>query len=807
MQLSALAAAFHLSASAVRGTLRRPSYLVASVLILGVSIGAQMTMTAVIDATLVRPPSGRAPKELAFVQNNVPAGELSLADYTDIRDRATSFAGVFAFSTPRLVNLAIGDELHSAYCSPVSGNFFRVLGVQPGNGRLLAAEDDLPERPPVAVISAEFSRRFKLEVGSLLRVNASAFEVVGIIDSDYESLDKSVRSDFWIPLSHVTAFGKKSMLTNRVVQWLNVGARLGSGATFDTARAEIAAIGQQLQRDYPSSNEHMTLRLETLHAYRLGRDGSSKTMLLLFGLSWCLFALAFTNFFALTLLRLFGRKRELAVRVALGASRRDLGWLLVGELGLVCFAGLAVGYGLARAVLAALRLDAQVGALLQKSAVVVDLRVGLLVLVAVLMAAAVIWLLAMRTAGRVEVRAAFTESPTAPRAQKAFLALFAIQLALALFLAAVASSFLSSLGETLSRRLPFRTKNLLLLNVNARSAGKANQPGEKLAFVQDLLVKLRAVPGVTAAAASTSVPLAGGTWSHLTVDGRVPSESYDENFAWYSLVSPQIFETLDVKILAGRTIDEHDIATNAPVVVIDKAAWDRFWPGEVPLGKTVKPSPGSPALSVIGVVDRIPVSFDTRLRPRIYMPYSMWDDTAFVIQVAVQNDSRAVRDAINVALRGVWPFRNVPELRPMQDEVTRASADLASASRIILGVTGFATLIVGFGIYFLSAYAASQTVRDSAIRLAMGAETRHLFGAHLARYRHAILAGFVLGGAMIASAQPLWSALKLSSVSVHPLNAALALMVIGPIALVGLSLPLRQLLRVDIFVILRTETR
>lgn len=788
--------------SALRALWRKPSYVVTSVIVLGVSIAAQLTITSVVDATLVRPPSGRQTQDLVFVRSSVRSGTLSYPDARDLRESATCFGSTFAFhATARTVSVANDEDMVAASYGFVSGDFFSVIGVGATAGRLIEPRDDLNGAAPVVVVSSQLQRKLDLRIGSILRVNQRPFEVIGVLPPNFEAIERHTRPELWMPLQQVAAVLKPSNLTSRSLQWLTVGGRLKPGTEFSSANAEIHAIGQRLQREYPKDNVGVNLQLEPLLQFRLGRDGSSRTMLMLFGVVWFLFALAFTNFFALTLLRLFTRGRELSIRLSLGANRMDIGRWLLGELLLVAAFSIGAGVALSGLFLLALRMDPRIALLVDTAGVQLNARALAAVLAAVIACVAVVWICALRQACRADLVSAIRETGSAPRRQRVFGVLFGMQFALAFFLLSTAVVFVGALRDVSNRKFAFRADNLLLMEVDARSVGHA---ADKIAFFDRITDRIEQVPGVVSVAAASRPPLGGAGWTNLIIGERDPAEEIDKNFSYFSLITPRFFETIDVKLLAGRLIDRHDIQAKANVTVINRAAADRFWP-QGAIGQTFRPSPNSKPLSIVGVVENVPVSQETKSQPHVYFPANYWSDTFFTFHIATTGESPALRSNISTSLRDIWPYRRLPEIRTMRQQIEGSSAELTSAVRITVWVTGFATLITGFGFYFFSSYMASQTIKDAAIRMALGAHSGHLVGAHLRRYRYGIIGGLIAGGVLIASAKPLWSYLDLGVVPLNALYLSLAVGLLAVIAAIGLCIPLLKVLGMDVYLTLRNN--
>ncbi|MEO5960099.1 MAG: ABC transporter permease [Opitutaceae bacterium] len=572
-----------------RALLTRPSYLIVSVLVLGVSIAAQLAIFAVVAALVLTPPSARQPEELAFVESSLPGGKVSYPDFRDIQDRMTSFASTFGYFITQRAGLAVNDDLVSARCGVASGTFFPTLGAAAGEGRLLGPSDDRPEAPPAAVISSELSEQRGLAVGAEIKINTAPFTVVGVLPRGYRGIERMAAVEVWIPAAHLAAVSSRGVLTNRGSQPVTVGGRLKPGVSVEMANAELALVARALQTENARVNYGMTLRAHSFASFRYTLDGSARIMVLLGALVWFLFALAFTNFFALTLLRLLERQRELAVKVALGATRGHLARGLLGELACIALAAFAFGGALGWALLQLMQRDPRLHALMTAAGIRIDLPSLGLVAGLVFAGALVVWLLALRSAGRVDLVTTMKESGSAPRRKAAFAGLFALQFAIALFLGATAVSFVDALRTVGGRNYPFRSENLLLFDVNFRNLGLVS---ERVVEAEKFLSRLRAVPGVVAAGAGTSAPLGGVGWTNVIVDGRAPALEPDQGFVNMSVVTDDYFSAAGIRLLRGREIETQEVLGAAKVIVINATAAKRYWPDREALGQTLQPWEG-----------------------------------------------------------------------------------------------------------------------------------------------------------------------------------------------------------------------
>lgn len=791
--MQTLASAFRIS---VRSLFARPSYLIVSVTVLAVSIAAQLAIFAVVHALLLRPPSARAPEELAFVRSSLPQGHVSYPDFKDIQERANSFSAVFTYYVVNRVMLAAGDDLATVRCGVASGTYFPGLGMPATRGRLLAPEDDVENAAPAAVISAELSRQRQLEVGAVITLNTFSFTVVGILPEGFHGVERTAAVDVWIPSARLAATSSRTLLTNRGAQYHTVIGRLKPGVSLANANAELALIAQRLQQENPRLNYGMTLQAQSFAAFRYALDGSSRIMVLLCALVWFLFALAFTNFFALTLLRLLARRRELAVKVALGASRAHLGRGLLVELAVVVSGAMIAGCGLAWGLLRLMAIDPAARTLMTSAGVAIDVPALAAMGGSVVVCALVVWALALRHATRVDVLTAIKESASAPRRKASFGGLLALQFAIALFLAATAVSFVEALRDVAARAHPFRTDNLLLFDVNFRNLGVPDR--ERLAASEKYLARLRETPGVVAVGGGSNAPLGGAGWTNLVVRDRDPALDPDKGMTHWGVVTSGYFSAAGIRLLQGREIQADEVTKGLKVAVVNAAAVRRYWPEGDVLGQTFRPWEGGAPFTIVGVAVDVPVDTTGVVLPRVYMPWTQSSATALVFHVAVQNDSPAMRTAIADSLRGVWPHRTPPTIRSGRDQLGQAAADLATAMRVVLWLAGFALLVTGCGLYFFSAYTATQTLKETAIRQALGARPWQLFVAHVVRYRIGIVAGAVVGLALIFSARPLFERFGLTTAPIRLGTVLLAAALLLVISFVGLCVPLARMLRQDL---------
>ena len=788
----------------VRSLVRSPSYLIVSLVVLATSIAAQVTMTAVIEGMLLRPPSGAEPSRIKVLAGPELAGVVSYFDYTNEAERNHAFSSLFAFHTLRS-SLATADDVTQVSVCVVSGTYFPTLGVQAASGRLIVPSDDIKGGAPVVVISSELSRQYGLGVGSTVRLNTTVFQVVGILPAGYEGIEKYVRTQVWLPMWQIGAVDAEWMLTHHDYEWVTVGGRLRPGVTEGQAEAETLAVSRQIAKEFPTLNSGGEMRVQSVFKFRAAQDDSIGAVLILFFLGWFLFALAFANFFALTLVRLVNRRRELAVRLSLGASRSDMGRWLIGELSIVSLGSVVSGFGLSHLFLWVLRRNPHFSELLERTQVRIDGPTFAVIVLAVAIGILAVWFVALRVIQRTDLVTAFKETSTAPKRQRAMVALFALQFGIVLFILAVADSLLGTLREVSRQRYPVRTENLLLTTVNLRSIGHADSQADSLNFMRSLMDRITAVPGVTAVSASTTVPLGWMGETNLRFEGKNPADEADQNGVSSAYVSPQFLTTIELPILLGRDMDAHDFRNDADVVVIDRVAAHRFFPNQNHLGKVFQTWTNGPHWVVVGVSEHLPNQSDLGPPSEIFIPFYKGDRKYFNLEIAVDRDSAAVRSQVQDAMRSLWPYHTVPELRSIQDQIVSTRDDLTSTVEITLWVSGFAMLITTIGFYFFSAYTVSLYLKDAAIRLALGARPYGILRIHLSRFKWGVIGGLLLGILMLLGTQALWAHF-VNRIAVPQatslFGAAIVMVIIGGL---GLCLPLRRVNSMNSYHLLRSD--
>jgi predicted permease len=798
----------------IRSLRRRPSYAVVSILLLGTSSGALFVNAAIVDALLVRPPSARAAHELLSINSPYPEGVVSRPDYVDLAQRNRTFAGLIAYDRTARVAVQAGAAQLESLCQAVSPNFFSTLGLSATRGRFFRPEDDASGSEPVVLMTEALLRRLDLQLGTLVQINTRPFRVIGTLPDDYQALDRRERPELWIPLVHVAPTYAPPWLidgpTTRSTVWLRLAGRLAPQVSRDAARDELNALLRQIQREHPDVVGYTTFTVSSFPATRFSYDPRARTMLLLGGSVVALFLLALTNFFLLTLVRSSTRRQEVALRLALGASTGDIAAWLAGELATLVALGLATGLGSSALAIQWLARGPEMGSWLRAAAVSLDLRSGSFVVGIACAAGTLVWLLACPRSSSDDLHLALKESGSPIRRQRRLLRLLAGELGLALLLLSLSFASVDALKTAAARPVPIRTEGVLLANVALAKLGWSSDYEQPKVFYRQLLDRLRAAPGVIDVALADRAPLAGLDYTNVFVGDVDPRLAPDNCRALFAQVGPGYFAALGLTLAEGRGIEEADLlqqlylSDGSPsgkqnVAVINRAMARRFWPNQdSALGQTFVPWEGGISTLVIGVIDRAsPPDLAATEGPQFYLPF-MGDRVNATVVVHLAQDSAGARQGLTDQLLPWWPLPEPPHWRSMQEQITSGRSGLLTSVRVLLWIALFSSAVAGSGVYFFSAFTATQTLRDSALRLALGATWQRLVELHLYRVAWSAALGVGLGTALVYACRPIFTRLDVSVESPTPLHVVFAVAPLAVITMLGLFVPLLRLRRLDI---------
>ncbi len=804
---------------------RDPLFTLTAALSLALGIGANTTVFTVANALLFRAPAGVAePERLVDIgssRNRAGFGTVSYPNYLDLRDRATTLAGVYAQSLfPRAMSFgergnAVDGE--RVYSTAVTANYFNVLGTAPAAGRLFGAGDgEQPGASPTVVLSHRFwVRRFDANpavVGESVTLNGHPFTVIGVASEGFHGT--GVRAgDVWIPMSvnaDLTAQDAAALM-NRSSTSLLVGARLKPGVSIAQAAAEADAIGLALAREYPDQNRVTGLRVQASSPVPGAAVPIAVFLMLITALPLVVLIVACANLAGVLLARAAARRREIAVRLAMGASRGRLVRQMLAETLMLCVLGGAGGLVLARvlvsviiALLPALPFPVDVSLALDGRAIAFTTG---LVLVAALLAPAL-------QGSKGDAAMALKDDGDTLASLRLRHAFVIAQIALSILLVVVAGLFVRALQAVGSSNPGFELHGVELASLDLSMAGYTAATGPR--FTRMLLDRVRTLPDVQRATIATVLP--GGFETQrraVTVPGVSPPAGQRFFDVDWNVVDAGYFGTLRIPMMAGRDFTSADGDGTAPVAIVGDGTARQFWPGEDAVGKyIVQPQFGSggrisneaKTLRIIGVVHDVKSTslIDGFSRSLVYVPLQQQYTPAITI-VARSTRGQRVADEIRAAVAAVDP--NLPIITSQTLEESTALG--LTPQRVVVSVSGslgfVGLLLAAIGIYGVTAYAVTRRTREIGIRMALGARRADVAGMILRRGMSLATIGSLIGLLLAAGASRVLVVFLFGTSPFEPAIFGGAAALFAVVAFAACYAPARRATMVDPLVALRHE--
>jgi predicted permease len=800
---------------AARALARTPLFLAVAVLSLAIGIGANLVIFSVVNAILLRPLPVREPDalvRLGRVTGRVPFGSFSHPDLRDLQADTFTFAGVVGHF-PNPVVLADGPDVRREWMEIASGNYFAVLGTRFSLGRGFAPDEDrVPGRDAVVVIShALWQRRFAGDsavVGRTVRLNRVPFTVIGVTAPGFQGTFAGFAVDLWMPAMMMpVALRGGGSLDSRTDHSLMVLARLRDGVSIDRARADAVTLAARLRAASPDTANPITaMAIEPASGVHPFLARIVRAFLaLLQGVTLLVLLIACVNLANLLIVRFSDRRRDLAMRAALGAGRRRLASRLLAECAVLALAGGGLALAIAWWGASALeRFRPPVGIPLELT-IAPDFRV---VFVAVLLA------LGTLIAGGVGPALAASRVDTlrdlrvggatiGRRQSRVRRWLVGAQVALASLLVIAASLLVRSLRNTASIDPGFDPDGVVVLSASPEMLGYDRTRGR--ALWNGLTTRLegsRRVLGVAAAAFA----YLGDRGDALMV-APTGSDRAGERLP-YNIVQPGFFETLRIPMRDGRDFTDIDEEGRPDVAIVSEAMARRLFGTERVLGRTVRlgeGADGARTASIVGVVPDVKLgSLGEAPRPIVYLPFGQWYRGDLLLHVrSTLPAAEAIRAVIDVA-HSLDPDLDA-EARPMSEVTAFSMIPLRVAGTVILVAGSIGLFLAALGVFGVVGYAVRQRHREIGIRLALGARAATIV-RYVAREGLApTAAGLVLGIAAAAAAVPLLRGLLVGISPIDPGSFAIASLLLLAAAMLAAAAPIRQALRVDPVQALRSE--
>jgi predicted permease len=796
---------------------RSPLFTATAVLSLAIGIGANTTIFSVASAMLLRSLPGLAePARLVDIgrtQNGDGFDTVSYPNYRDVRDRVTTVADVYAYRIePQPLSLGGEHEAERIYGSIVSGNYFHALGTIAARGRLLNDNDDRPAGPHVVVISDElWQRRFGAApdaVGRVVTINGAPITIVGVAPPRFQGTTV-LRADAWLPLAMTTLAAPRlpaSLFACRDCVWLILGGRLKPGTTLGQADAELRTIGAALEKDYPTENRGKSFRVLKTSVFPGEIDIIAGFLALLLGIVGLVLLAACVNLAGMLLARAAARRREIAVRLAIGAGRLRLVRQLVTET-LVLFAaggaaGLLLTQWLTRLLLAVLpSLPVPIGI-----EFTVDWRVMAFAAVLSLTAAILCALAPALHASNADLVPALRADAGDRTGRLRLRSVFIVaQVTVSLVLVIAGGLFVRALGRAASIDPGFDQRRVDAVTLDLSLSGY--QEADALAFADRLGGRVRALPGVEQAAFTVNMPLSGNRMGlgTLRVPGLQPPNGQASFPADWNAVSPGYFATLHMPLVSGRDFRPEDGATAPGVIIINEAMARSVWQTIDVLGRQFEsdgPRGGSKTLTVVGVAPDAQVdSLGQQARPFVYVPIAQ--RYAPRVTLLVKTSGASVIPGVRAIVRELNPNLPVTNAMPLESvtAILLIPQRIAGALAASLGVV--VLLLAAIGIYGVTSYSVNRRTREIGIRMALGADRTGVMTLVLGQGLALTACGVALGLAAAAAGAQFIRSLLFGVSALDPVAFGGAALLFAVVSLAASYVPARRAMRVDPMTALR----
>jgi putative ABC transport system permease protein len=800
-----------------RMLVKNPGFAALAVLSIALGIGANATIFSWVKSVLLRPSPGVAKyEELAVVTGATPTRRglgVSYPDYADFRDLNDVFSGLLAYNIGPF-NLGYAERAEVLWGAVVSGNYFDVLGVKAQLGRTFLPEEDKTKNThPVAVISHDaWQQRFAGQpniVGQTLLLNGRSFTIIGVTPRDFGGAIVGVQQGIWIPLMmKEVVFPAGRALANRGDRWLNVIGRLKPGASIAQAQANLSNLAAELGRSFPHSNAQRLASVYTITQSPNGPQDSLRPLLtILMVVAGVVLLIACANVANLLMAKATGRRKEISLRLALGAGRRRLVRQLLTES--LLLAGLGGGLGLMITSWTANALTAFLPPLSipLKFDTSLDTQVLLFTALATLLTGVLFGLIPAWQATRHDLTSALKEEAANASGgrQKTRLrsALVIAQVALSVLALVCAGLFVRSLWAAQQINVGFNPDNVLLasldLTMNNYDEARAQN------FYRDLPTRIAALPGVAAVTLTRRTPLgsARASSTSIEIEGYKPAQG-EELSVGYETIAPEYFRTLEIPLVRGREFTERDDERAARVVVINDTLAARYWPEHDAVGKRLRYD--NQWLEVVGVARTIKYAEVNEVaKPFLFLPLRQNYQPAMTLVARVNGDAAAAFAAIQRTLTQLDSNLPIYDLRTMVDAIG-VSLFLQRMAATLLSLFGLlALLLAAIGLYGVMAFAVSQRTREIGIRMALGAGGADVMKMVVGQGMRLVLLGVGLGLGGAGALTRLLKSVLIGVTASDPLSFAVVALLMIAVALLACWIPARRAMKVDPMIALRYE--
>ena len=798
---------------ALRMLTKNTGFAFFTVAVLATGIAANTAIFSIADAVLLRPLPYRDANRLVMIWEDAtsygfPRDTPAPGNFADWKSRNQVFEDVAAASFGASLNLTGDGRPEEIVGRKVTTNVFCVLGASPALGRDFRAEDDIPGAPGVAILShGLWLRRFGSDPGIIGRevwLNNGKYNVVGVMPRGFQFPNREAQ--LWIPVQFT-----KENLANHGSHFLEVVARLKPGVPLATANVNLAAIAQKLAEEHPDSNAKVGAFAVPLREEFAG--DLRPAILVLLGAVCFVLLIACANVANLLLARATGRRRELAMRLALGASRgRIVAQLLTETMLLALLAGAA---GLLLSLEGTQFLSRLIPqGIAPLSGTGVDQRVLLFTFAVSVTTGVLFGIIPALRISQLDLVGSLKQgggqSSAASGVRRLRDTLVVSEVALAIVLMTGATLMIRSFEKLVHLDPGFRPDHVLVMRTSLPRP-KYNDFARRTSFYTQVLSRVGNLPGVVAAGYTTWVPLTNpGGATGITIEGRPqpgPGHSLVPNAR---IVSSEYMPAVGMKLIEGRMFDGRDGTASPTVALINQTMARSFWRGENPVGKRFKLGAyqaTSPWITIAGIVGDVhQAGLDLPARPEMYLPYQQQDFfSPDWLTVRTAGDPMPLAEIIRQEIWAVDKEQPVVGVMPLEDLVDENLAPRKIQASLLGAFAGLALVLATLGIYAVLSFAVTQRTQEIGVRIALGAHRRDVLRMVLSHGLKLFLMGAVLGlGAALALSRTLGHLLYGVNAS-DPLSFAAVIVLLGGVTLLACYIPARRATSVDPLVALRYE--
>ncbi len=805
---------------ALRMSRKNAGFTAIVVLTLALGIAANTTVLSWISATLLNPIPGVAhTSDLVTVmrgdRTDHPTPPFSYPDLRDLSERTQTFSGILGYHDD-YISLTSATKPERLYGALTTANYFDVLGVRPILGRTFLPEEGTPPaRAAVVVIGyAVWQNHFAGDpqiVGKTIQINRHPYSVIGVAPRDFTGCAPGLRAELWIPLSMDRDVWGGDRPVRRDIFWLNVLGKLRPGVTKNQAQAELNLLMRGIAERYPEDHRDSPneISLDPLWRSPFGINGYLyKILPMLLGLAGVLLLLACANVASLLLVRSVGRRREIAIRLGMGASRKQIIRQFLIESLLLGLLGGTVAIVITRWTSGSLVAFFPPSNLPLTNDAHIDQRVLFVTMGVSILAAIISGVLPALRSSSLPVQSVLKEEATSVSLTlhkgRLLSGLVVAQISLSLVLLVCAGLFTRSLQKAQQSDPGFEASHLLLASYELSPAGYTRATG--VAFNRQVLDRLSALPGVESVTMADFSPLSFSIHTdYLQIEGYVPQphESMEISRAY---VGPNYFRTLRTSVISGREFTEADTPDSQFVAVVNQAFVDRYLPGEDPIGKQV--TDWGDRFTIVGVARNAKYRLLTYpAEPVVYFPiYQASSPTQDnTIHLRTTGDPLTMASSVEETIHQLNPELPLYNVNPLTVTMQlgtlfgRVAATFAGSFGLL------AMLLAAVGIYGVVAYSTRQRAREIGIRMALGADKGGIYGLVLGQGFRLTLAGLVVGTAIAVACTRLLKAQLFGVSETDTITFASVGLLLAVVALVACHIPARRATRVDPMVALRHE--